>query len=334
MPKFSIILPVRNGGEYVKECVASILAQNCTDFNLHVLDNCSSDGTLDWIRSVSDERIVIYPSDKPLSIEDNWARILSISKNEFMTCIGHDDILLPDYLAEMNELIEKFPGAALYQSYFNFIDAKGAVIRPCKPVNEKESAAEFLYRILTNDIDVNGTGFMTRSAAYEAMGGIPAYPNLLFADLHLWIDITRPSYKITSKANCFSYRLHQSMTSTSADESFHAAFERFVNYLHSLKLQDPALGEVVNNKAKNILSFYCRSFSHRLLRTEMKQRNGYTVKEWAKKCDGYADLLTDNNSYKPSAISSVRLAQFIDSNAFTRKLFLVFKKIYPKPIFK
>ena len=39
MKKFSIILPVKNGGEYVKECVRSILSQTLNDFNLLVLDN-------------------------------------------------------------------------------------------------------------------------------------------------------------------------------------------------------------------------------------------------------------------------------------------------------
>src|SRR5258708_17690386 len=114
--KYSIILPVRNGGEYVKECVKSILSQTYPHFNLLVLDNCSTDGTLEWILSLQDKRIIIYPSKAPLNIEQNWARIASVPKNEFMTCIGHDDILLPGYLEEMNSLIQKHPGASLYQT--------------------------------------------------------------------------------------------------------------------------------------------------------------------------------------------------------------------------
>jgi glycosyltransferase involved in cell wall biosynthesis len=70
--KYSIILPVRNGGEYVKDCVSSILAQRLSAFNLHILDNYSTDGTLQWIESLNDSRIIIYPTKKPLSIEENW----------------------------------------------------------------------------------------------------------------------------------------------------------------------------------------------------------------------------------------------------------------------
>ena len=182
-------------------------------------------------------------------------------------------------------------------------------------------------------IDVNGTGFMARAVDFNRIGGIPAYPNLLFADFTLWLQLARLSYKVTSEKNCFAYRLHQSMTTTSPDEKFHSAFEQFVQYVASLKKADPALNEAVNQHARTILAFYCKSFSHRLLRTKMKERNNQTVKEWSKKCDGFANLLIDDNAFEPSAMATVRLARCIDSNAFTRQLFLIFKKIYAKPVF-
>jgi glycosyltransferase involved in cell wall biosynthesis len=332
--KYSIILPVRNGGGYVRECVKSILAQTLPHFNLLVLDNCSTDGTLEWILSLQDKRIIAYPSTEPLTIEQNWARIVSVPKNEFMTCIGHDDILLPGYLEEMEAMIQLHPGASLYQTHFNFIDAKGNKIRESFPVDEVQSAPVFLEKLLTMRIDVNGTGFMTRSKDYEAVGGIPPFPNLIFADFVLWLEITRISFKTTSPRNCFSYRLHQSMTAITSPAKFSAAFEIFIKYLHSLKNQDPALREVINSNAAAIIAFYCRSFSHKLLRTSLEKRNNLTVAAWIKKCAGYAELLVDNNSFDPVAIPGVQLAKIIDSNMVSRKLFLLFKKIYSKPVWQ
>src|ERR1700691_5530373 len=109
MNKYSIILPVRNGGEYVKLCINSILAQTIPEFNFLVLDNCSTDGTAEWIRSLNDNRIILFPASQPLTIEENWSRIKDIPKNEFITLIGHDDILLPNYLETMGSLIDKHP---------------------------------------------------------------------------------------------------------------------------------------------------------------------------------------------------------------------------------
>lgn len=331
--KFSIILPVRNGGEHVKECVGSILSQHYPHFNLHVLDNCSTDGTLEWIGSIKDERIIVYPSAVPLTIEQNWARVVGIPKNEFMTITGHDDVFLPVYLEEMNALIEKHPSAHLYQTHFNFIDAKGDYLRSCKPVDELQPAASFLEKMLTMHIDITGTGFMTRSKDYDAMGGIPSYPNLLFADFNLWLQLTRVSFKATSPRNCFSYRLHQSMTAVSPVEKFQAAFDCFIQYLYQLKQEDAALAETINKNVQDIIAFYCRSFSHRLLRIPIEKRKAHTVAAWIDACRGYAGLLIDNNSFDPLSVASIRLARFIDGNAASRNLFLLFKKIYSKPVF-
>ena len=82
MAKFSIILPVRNGGEYIKTCIESILSQTLSNFNLHVLDNYSTDGTSEWLKSLQDERVIIFSADRPLSIEENWARVIGIQKND------------------------------------------------------------------------------------------------------------------------------------------------------------------------------------------------------------------------------------------------------------
>ena len=186
MAKYSIILPVRNGGHYVKECVASILSQKFIDFNFIVLDNASTDGTLEWLQSLNDERIKIVPSEKSLTIEENWGRIKDVEKNEFITLIGHDDILYPDFLAVIDCLINSNPEASLYHTHFNFIDAKGNTIRSCKLMDNVLSGYEFLKSFLTNSIDLMGTGYVMRSKDYDEIQGIPVkYPNLLFADFEL-----------------------------------------------------------------------------------------------------------------------------------------------------
>jgi len=332
--KYSIILPVRNGGEYVKECVHSILAQTYPHFNLVVLDNCSTDGTLQWISALNDKRIIVYPSKDALPIDQNWGRIISVPKNEFMTCIGHDDILMPTYLERIEALIQQYPDASLYQTHFNFIDANGKHLRNCMPMEAVQHAPAFLEKILTMTIDVNGTGFMVRSKDYAAVGGIPPFPNLIFADFALWLDITRRSFKVTAVENAFSYRLHQSVTTTTPPETFYAAFNVFIQYLQSLKKQDPALETVIDNYAIQIISFYCRSFAHKLLRTPVAKRNGLTVAGWITKCSEWAEMLVGNTEFNPSMVPGVRPAAFIDSNIITRQLFLWFKKIYTKPVWQ
>jgi len=333
MPKYSIILPVRNGGEYVKECVSSILAQSLGDFQLQVLDNCSTDGTRDYLQSVKDERIKIYPADRPLSIEENWARITTIPKNEFITLIGHDDVLDANYLAVMDRLIEKHPGASLYQAHFRYINATGGTIKRCKPMDEIQTPQEFIAFFLSGLIDTMGTGFMMRAPDYDAAGGIPPYPNLLFADFELWINLAGKSYKATAFEECFSFRIHQSTTTISADIKFHQAFARFNAFLKQLTATHPQYREVIERYAIGFIHTYCKGLSHRLLRTPVGKRSGLMVKDFGAQCKKDADAVLPGNSYDPYAHFDVRLAKAIDSNALTRLLFLLFKKLYSKPVY-
>ena len=330
--KFSIILPVKNGGGYVKECVNSILAQTYSGFNLLILENCSTDGTAEWLHTLKDERVTIYPAERPLSIEENWGRIVSIPRNEYMTMIGHDDVLDHNYLEVMYGLIEKYPDASLYQTHFRYIDAKGRLIKKCKPMVERQSAGEFLEGLLQNRININGTGFMLRSKDYNATGGIGGYPNLLFADFELWISAAKKGYLATAGEECFSFRLHQSMTTISADIKLQKAFGQFVEYLETLKQENTSFAKIISTSSIEFIQFWCKGLTHRLLRTPTNKRNGLSVSLFLYRCKNYADRLSPNNHFNPLDKFSVKLARDIDRLAITRSLFLAFKKIYSKPV--
>ena len=331
--KFSIILPVKNGGDYVKECVQSILAQSCPDFNLHILENCSTDGTAEWLQTLEDERIIIIPAEKSLSIEENWARILSIQKNEFMTIIGHDDLLESNYLQVMNDLISKFPDASLYQTHFKFIDAKGNLIKHCKSMDATQTVDEFLKSLFTDTIDTMGTGYMMRSIDYDAVGGIPSYPNLMFADHALWIKLTAFHYKATASSESFLYRLHENVSKTSSASNYINAFYKYMDFLIKLKSDVSSVGVVIEEYVTAYIRYYCRSLSHRLLKTPLHERNGITVSDFINNCIKYNDLLTGKAKLQPLKQFNIRFAKFIDNNVILRKSYFLFKKIYTKPIY-
>lgn len=332
MNKFSIILPVKNGGDYLKECVNSILSQTYTNFNLLILENCSTDNTLNWLMSLHDDRIKIYPSSESLVIEENWARVLSIPKNEFMTLIGHDDILLPNYLQVMNDLIIKYPDASLYQAHFNYIDSVGNVIRHCKKMNETQYPEEVLGNFMSSNTDVLGTGFMMRSEDYNNTGGIPQYPSLLFADFELWINLSRKGFLAVTQENTFAFRIHQSTTSTSSDLKMLEAFDCFIKYLEKLQHQDKKFLDVITDKINLLLNFYCRGLTSRLIRSSLKKRNGLLVKQVIKRFENYAIGFPASKKFNPFNNLTILLAYIIDSNFITRFLFLVFKKTYSKPL--
>ncbi|MBS1746652.1 MAG: glycosyltransferase [Bacteroidetes bacterium] len=330
--RYSFILPVRNGGAYIKECVASILAQTLQDFNLIILENKSTDGTAEWLQNLKDERITVMPSSKSLSIEENWARILSIPKNEFITLTGHDDLFDSNYLQVMNDMIIQHPDASLYQAYFRFIDAKGEEIKKSRLMDEKETVSQFLYSLFRDSIDTMGTGYMMRSKDYVAVGGMPAFPNLLFADHTLWIKLTALNYKATAQQECFSYRIHENLSKHSAASSYINAFFNYLNFLDSIKSEDIKIKTVIDENITPYILYYCRSLAHRLLKTPVEQRKGMTVSGFINKCIYYNNLLAEKELL-PLNYSKIKSAKMIDDNLILRKAYLLFRKIYKKPIY-
>lgn len=334
MPKFSIVLPVRNGGEYVKQCVSSILAQTRTDFRLEVLDNCSTDGTLAWLTHIEDQRIKIYPSDEPLSIEENWARIVKIPKLEYMTFIGHDDLLDVNFLTEMNCLIEQHPTASVYQAHFRYIDSAGNKVRSCKPMDEIQRAHEFLAFFLTGMYDLS-IGQVIRSSDFDSVGGIPTYPNLLYADFELWVRLIEKSYRASTFTECCSYRIHSTSTTNSSSKiKYYYSFMRLLDYFISLKQKDEKFATIFQQYGIEFLRPYCKSVSHHLLRIPKKNRQGVFVMNFITDFKNKIDLLIPGNKFNPKNQFDIRLGCMIDNNSLLRSMFLLFKKIYSKPILK
>jgi glycosyltransferase involved in cell wall biosynthesis len=258
--QFLIVLPVRNGGEHLKACVDSILAQVHQHFRLVVLENASTDDTPSWLRRLCDPRISVSESPEPLEIEKNWARILEFGlSEEFLTIIGHDDLLDPGYLSHMSALIDAHPDAGLYQSHFRLIDKRGRRIRSCLPMPARETAEGFLAARLRLRRDSQGTGYMFRASDYLRVGGIPPYKKLIFADDALWLELMRGSYKATLASEMFSYRLHAGGTSHSPDwRSTFDALACYLDFLKSYSRSEPGVQSALQHGMAEYMTFWFR----------------------------------------------------------------------------
>lgn len=292
-----------------------------------MLDNCSTDGTQEWLESLNHNRIVIHKSTKPLSIEENWARIISTPKNEFITLIGHDDVLNKNYLEIMNELIQKHPKASLYQTHFQYINAKGEVMRDCKPMDETQFAPEFLAFYMCQMIDSTGTGYMMRAKDYDKIGGMnTSFDKLMFADYALWIDAILLSYKATCVEMGFKYRIHDSVSKLTGGQEYQNAFEKFLNFIIARSEKNAAIKLIVERYGKVMMMFFCESLSHRILKTPKHQRQ-IIVKEFIEKCKSYAAILIPGQNFQPEKKFNINIAKILDSSSLGRNLFLLFKKL-------
>jgi glycosyltransferase involved in cell wall biosynthesis len=260
--RFSVLLPVRNGGSYLKICVQSILSQTYPHFELHVLDNASSDDTVAWLTGLKDSRVHIWQSPYALSIEDSWARIKHVPKQEYMTFLGHDDLFDLQYLETAKSLIERYPDASLYETGSRLINAQGETIRPCHPVSERETAAQYLEARLTYRRDALGTGFVMRSKDYDRLGGIPPFERLLFADDALWLSLAKLSWKAADPREALSIRIHEQSESASMPSTWRSillGLDQFTDFLERFIKDDEPSRNVYRSLGPSFLVRYHRN---------------------------------------------------------------------------
>lgn len=94
----SIIMPSYNTAKYISDSIESVIAQTYTDWELIIVDDCSTDDSLDVIRSFNDKRIVILQNEKNsgAAISRNYA--LREAKGKWIAFLDSDDTWAPDKL--------------------------------------------------------------------------------------------------------------------------------------------------------------------------------------------------------------------------------------------
>lgn len=85
-----MIIPARNGGNYLRACIESILCQDA-DFELIVSDDHSSDGSSDYLASLTHPNVVFLSPPKSLSMAEHWEWALSHASGEWLIFVGQDD---------------------------------------------------------------------------------------------------------------------------------------------------------------------------------------------------------------------------------------------------
>lgn len=108
--KISIIMPAYNAGEYIGEAIESILAQTYSDWELVIVDDCSTDSTYGTILSAAktDSRIKVFrmPVNSGRCLEPRLRAIREAS-HDYICCIDADDIVEPDYLTKIARRVDE-----------------------------------------------------------------------------------------------------------------------------------------------------------------------------------------------------------------------------------
>ena len=108
-PAISIITPVWNGLPYIKECIESVLSQDFQDWELLLGDNGSTDGTREYLDSLTDSRIRVFKHEKNRGISGNLNYLFSQAKAPLAYILCADDYF---YANALSNVIDEWRQAA------------------------------------------------------------------------------------------------------------------------------------------------------------------------------------------------------------------------------
>jgi glycosyltransferase involved in cell wall biosynthesis len=127
IPTVSIVIPVFNGENYLREAITSILLQSYRDFELVISDNASTDATESICRKfcLQDPRIRYIRQSANIGAARNFNILVAEARGRYFKWMAHDDVIAPSYMAVCVDALDRDATAVLASTRIRYIDASG-----------------------------------------------------------------------------------------------------------------------------------------------------------------------------------------------------------------
>jgi glycosyltransferase involved in cell wall biosynthesis len=243
-PRLSVITANYNAYPYLREAVASVQAQSFGDWEMIIVDDCSSDGSLELARDLArgDSRIITLamPCNGGPAAARN--RAIQEAQGEWLGVLDSDDVAFPGRFAEQFRRIDREPELVALATDSISINAKGETLRLHRYPNQHEKLVRNLY---------SGRAFPPHSSmvykkeVVERLGGF----NIRFKrsqDYDLWLRLSECGRIASVPEPLVKIRKHSSNISDSAGGKLQYQFwcaAAVCHYLRAAKHPDPSRDE-------------------------------------------------------------------------------------------
>lgn len=195
--------------EYLREAIDSILHQTYSNFEFIIVDDCSTDNSLEIIESYNDPRITVIKNKQNLGITKSLNRALSVSKGEFVARMDADDICLPErfekqvaYLKQNQDVVVCGTWVELFGDGVHAYNEKYSR----KILPEKELLQ--INLLFGNHMNIIHPTAMFNHVLLQK-NNIKYNENYIFAqDYRMWVDCSKEGELCNVPEVLFKYRIH------------------------------------------------------------------------------------------------------------------------------
>lgn len=189
-PKITVLLSVFNDEKYIGEAIESILNQTFEDFELLIIDDCSTDGTVEAINSYKDPRIRLTINEENIDITKSLNNGLKSARGKYIARHDSDDVSSLNRLEKQFNFLENNKDYAAVGSYTEVIDENSNLIRFLRC----ETSAEEIYYNLSYRNNLTSSSIMFLKEMIYDIGSYDESSSHS-EDYEFWFRISR-KYKI------------------------------------------------------------------------------------------------------------------------------------------
>ena len=204
-PKISLIMSVYNGEDYLAETIDSVLNQTFTEWELIVINDCSTDSTSEILSKYAalDSRVKVHTNEVNLRLPSSLNKALTLAQGKYIARMDADDICLPNRLQKQYEFMEKNQDVDL--SSCRFMTLKNGFVSSggCGGKNDYNSLKALL--LVTNPI--LHPGIIAKAQVIKELGYDKNFT--CTEDMELWTRFVLGGYKLEILPEyLMMYRLH------------------------------------------------------------------------------------------------------------------------------
>ena len=243
-------MTVYNGEKFLGEAIESILNQTLTDFEFLIIDDGSTDDSVEIIRSYDDSRIYLIKNTKNLGQAKAMNRGLLLAKGNYVARLDQDDKMKKNRLFKQVEFLEKNPTISIVGSSWENIDENGLTLTYSESPLEPFECSFELFVCGENSVAHPTVTF--RREITEFVGGFRAEYSPA-EDLDLWLRLGAMGYKFANLPDILTcYRRTSEQESikqhTKQKDKHHKALSEFLTNIldDDISVNDAALIRPIN----------------------------------------------------------------------------------------